>query len=876
MARSFRPLRYAVAVVVVAVGSLGLSGCLAAPSPVMVTATAGDGRAVVSWHPPLAYRPPITGYEVTPWVGLTAQPMVVFNSPATTQTVTGLTNGVTYTFTVRALDGNGNETSNSNMSNPVTPVSAIGPEFPVSDPVYGPNRHSQSAQSAAFDGTNYLVVWVDQRNANSSLPEIWGARVAPDGTVLDPTGFRISHLGGEPNVMFDGTNYLVVFGTAQGVAAVRVSTSGVVLDQTPIQINANVTTLTVPRVAKGNGSSLLVWWACEPTGQCDSGTPAQSTYQVLGARIASNGTVLDPTPVTIAQILQDSYFNIGSPDVAFDGTNYLVTFGRITAFSPTVQYGIGARQVSGAGVPLGSQDNIFVSGLSGPEDGGRLSFDGTNFFLIWSGQPVGGSFAVRGMLVRPDPLGLLDPLGFDISTAGGCCFAVTFDGSNTLVVWRESSGTVLRRFDDAGMPVDPSPIPIPGVTGAPMLAAGTGQVLLTFAAAAPSSTTPIDAVRIDGGTVLDNPPFPVSAQANDQSGAAIASGPTGSFVVWEDRRSGTFDIYGARSQNGVMLDGTGILIAADGGEPAVAFGGSGYLVVWERPQGVYGTNVFATRVTADGVVLDPGGIQITNVPATFQDHPAVAFDGTNYLVVWSGTGGSNSGVSVARLSMDGTILDPGGVVLTTTNGPSDPAVAFGGGCFFVAWQTKNMYSDGPYFAGERVGTDLTVLDPAPLTVFHGSNSSQSVPQVAFNGTDFLVVWVWQTPSESPDIYGARVTPGGAVLDPFGGLAISVAPNAQTAPHIAANGDGHFFVVWGDTRGPNANSPDIYGARVTDAGVVLDPSGVAIANDNQQFNSIPAVAPNAGPGSWEMTYTRFAPEPPYGSFRVFHRSVNLLN
>src|SRR5215831_14207940 len=85
-----------------AVAPMVLTGCLAAPSPVNVTATGGDGQAVVSWQPPLAYRPPITGYEVTPWVGLTPQTMRVFNSSATSQTVTGLTNGVTYTFTVRA------------------------------------------------------------------------------------------------------------------------------------------------------------------------------------------------------------------------------------------------------------------------------------------------------------------------------------------------------------------------------------------------------------------------------------------------------------------------------------------------------------------------------------------------------------------------------------------------------------------------------------------------------------------------------------------------------------------------------------------------------------------------------------------------------
>ena len=99
MTRSVRPLRFAMAVAVVALVALGLSACVADPPPTIGTATPGDGQAVVSWQPPLAAPVPITAYVVTPWIG-SGQTPVVFNSTATTQTVTGLTNGVTYTFTV--------------------------------------------------------------------------------------------------------------------------------------------------------------------------------------------------------------------------------------------------------------------------------------------------------------------------------------------------------------------------------------------------------------------------------------------------------------------------------------------------------------------------------------------------------------------------------------------------------------------------------------------------------------------------------------------------------------------------------------------------------------------------------------------------------
>jgi alpha-tubulin suppressor-like RCC1 family protein len=108
-------------VVVVAVGAFGLTGCVADPPPIMGTSSAGDGRAVVSWQPPLAAPAPVTAYVVTAWVGQVGQAPVVFNSTATTQIVGGLTNGVSYMFTVHARNALGNDSAESGSSNPVVP-----------------------------------------------------------------------------------------------------------------------------------------------------------------------------------------------------------------------------------------------------------------------------------------------------------------------------------------------------------------------------------------------------------------------------------------------------------------------------------------------------------------------------------------------------------------------------------------------------------------------------------------------------------------------------------------------------------------------------------------------------------------------------------
>jgi YVTN family beta-propeller protein len=97
-----------------------------APSPVAsppgppgdVSAVAGDASAVVSWRTPQDQGSyPVTDYEVT---SSPAGGACVTRAPATTCAITGLTNGVTYSFRARALNGAGWGPASA-ASAPVTP-----------------------------------------------------------------------------------------------------------------------------------------------------------------------------------------------------------------------------------------------------------------------------------------------------------------------------------------------------------------------------------------------------------------------------------------------------------------------------------------------------------------------------------------------------------------------------------------------------------------------------------------------------------------------------------------------------------------------------------------------------------------------------------
>ena len=93
-------------------------------APTNVIAVAGNAQATVSFTPPASTGgAAITGYTVTPYVGAIAQtPTAAASSPVT---VTGLTNGTAYTFTVTATNSVGTGAASA-PSNAVTPATVPG------------------------------------------------------------------------------------------------------------------------------------------------------------------------------------------------------------------------------------------------------------------------------------------------------------------------------------------------------------------------------------------------------------------------------------------------------------------------------------------------------------------------------------------------------------------------------------------------------------------------------------------------------------------------------------------------------------------------------------------------------------------------------
>ncbi len=98
-------------------------------APTGVTAVAGKGTATVGWQAPVSNGgQPIIDYVVTPRSGSGALPARTFTSAVTTQLISGLTNGTSYTFTVAAVTAWGSGPASA-PSPAVTPNDAVAARY---------------------------------------------------------------------------------------------------------------------------------------------------------------------------------------------------------------------------------------------------------------------------------------------------------------------------------------------------------------------------------------------------------------------------------------------------------------------------------------------------------------------------------------------------------------------------------------------------------------------------------------------------------------------------------------------------------------------------------------------------------------------------
>lgn len=709
----------------------------------------------------------------------------------------------------------------------------VGPETPVT-PTFSAAPSAQDSVAMAAGPNGYLAVWQDTRSGSGV--DIFGARISASGQVLDVMSIPISTASGDqfnPTVAWDGQRFLVVWtdrrGTAQHIYGCRVTTSGEVLDPQGILVSGSIGAQSLARVAGCGTGSLVVWQderSTSPDIYCCSvsqdGLPGKS-YGV-----STRGD------------------NEEMPDVAYNGSTYLVAWCdyRNEVSTDTDIYAV---RVSKAGIRSGSE--VLVScttagtvGAANAQLYPRICAYGSSWLVVWQDY--------RNSTIHPNVYAsrvsstaqILDKGGIAICKASGDQEypAAGYNNNKLLVVWRNASDRRVRgaRLSTSGGVLDTNGTTISSgagggkghavaavgssfIVGWGSLSAGENDILYTLVTDAGIAQTPAGTV---GSLSLDN-----------QQDYAVAYNGSEYAVVWSQTVNGIKDILGVRiSKTGTVLTPVPINLTSDilgdQAQPAIAWNGSKYLLVWRGSEAFTITDQDIRGRFLGSTLTAQGSTPIVICSAAEeQSRPTVTSNGSNFFVAWQD---SRNAVSPnyecdlygAIVSSAGTITSNCTISLAAGN-QTLPKSASDGANYMVAWVDGR--GTVPAIGAARVTSAGQVQDSSGIAL-PASTTGQSTPNICFGSTSYFVTW-----AETSKICGCRLTPAGVLTD---AKAISISSGTKTKSSPSACWDGSKYqIVWEDYRSVDSSNSDLYGTTVSSAGVVSTlPEMVIVSNLFPQF------------------------------------------
>lgn len=255
------------------------------------------------------------------------------------------------------------------------------------------------------------------------------------------------------------------------------------------------------------------------------------------------------------------------------------------------------------------------------------------------------------------------------------------------------------------------------------------------------------------------------------------------------------------------------------GSPTTSFDGNNYMVFYSLGDGL----VRGARVSTAGIVLDNSGFLLPGITPG----AVVAFDGTNHLVVSTKFTNFSHDIYGWRVTPTGQVLDEFSIS-SQAGSQFLPAVSFDGTNYLVVWTDQRVGSGVFDVYGARVTTSGAVLDPSGIPIANSLHAEQH-PQLIFDGSNYMVVWeTILFPSNLPTVFeirGSRVSPAGVLLDGLsasGGIAINTAAGVNKGyPTVVVDGN-RLLVAWAQgSFGPGGDERGIYGARLSRNGQIIE-------------------------------------------------------
>lgn len=262
----------------------------------------------------------------------------------------------------------------------ISPANIAGPDRPVSL-----GAPQQLGSDIATNGNGYMVAY---RSVTAAGSRLLAQPLDQNGAPLTTEPVQLDTGGGDPNVAWNGSLYLVAWGTANGIVGQRLLPNGTKIDVTPF---------TIMSPAFGASDVVAIGDTFFVAGR-RFGFNAE-IINAIGARVrGSDGAVLDPSPLAVG----GGYVS-RSPAVTTLGNRFFVTFiNNVTHDNPAASTMGALIDTTGTSVVnTGSYFSFLTSGGNGIFELG-LASNGTQALLTQSVKLTGSETDLVGRVIGTD------------------------------------------------------------------------------------------------------------------------------------------------------------------------------------------------------------------------------------------------------------------------------------------------------------------------------------------------------------------------------------------------------------------------------------------------------------------------------------------
>ncbi len=432
------------------------------------------------------------------------------------------------------------------------------------------------------------------------------------------------------------------------------------------------------------------------------------------------------------------------------------------------------------GIPLGS--------ASGAQDSPAITADGSGgAVIVWRDSRATVNTDIYAQGVTADGTIRWFPSGMAVCTASNSQSAplIIPDGSGgTIIAWQDArTGSSLdiyvQKLSSIGYiqwPSDGVAI-CTGQTGLVLggiVSDGAGGAIITWHDRR-NFYNGIFAQRIASNGAVQwtaNGVTVCSVDQHQQTPAIASDGAGGAIIAWQDRRSGTYDIYAQRlDANGAAQWTSDGIVICDSGQiqvsPQVVEDGSGGAVIaWSDMRNTMDFDIFAQKVNSSGELQWGFG---TAVSAWLYDQAEcrlVHIGSGETIVTWlDGRSGTSTDIYAQKLSAAGAAQWTGnGVVVCGATGDQDNVriTSNGSGGALISWGDERGGAADIDICAQNIGQDGAPLWTADGEMICGASGNQHAGAISADGSNGMFVTWTDGRSGTEKAYSHRVDADGNI------------------------------------------------------------------------------------------------------------------